>query len=152
MAYNAHDSYLESGILSAGPLELIRLLYQAAISSVREARRHLATGEIAARSRAISKASDILRELECSLDRERGGEISQRLAQLYDYMQRRLIDANFQQADDPLAEVLGLLSTLAEGWEGIRPSPQPEMPSSSVWASAASAETAPEYASHAWSF
>jgi flagellar secretion chaperone FliS len=151
MAYSAHDSYLESRILSADPLELIRLLYQAAISSVREARRHLAAGAIAARSRAISKTSDILRELECSLDRERGGEISQRLAQLYDYMQRRLIEANFQQADGPLAEVLSLLSTLAEGWEGIKRSAQPEAASGSAWAPAASAEAAPEYAGHAWS-
>src|SRR5206468_2046051 len=37
-------------------------------------------------------------------------------AQLYDYMQRRLLEANMKQADAPLSEVLGLLSTLSEAW------------------------------------
>ena len=59
-------------------------------------------------------------ELATSLDHERGGEISQRLALLYDYIQRRLLEANLQQSDAPLAEVLGLLSTLSEAWAGVR--------------------------------
>jgi hypothetical protein len=34
-------------------------------------------------------------------------------------MQRRLLDANSGQIDQPLAEVLSLLSTLAEAWSGV---------------------------------
>jgi flagellar secretion chaperone FliS len=120
MSYYAKDAYLESRILSADAVELTRLLFQACMDSVRTARRHLKSGEIRERSNAISKACEILFELSRSLDFERGGQISQRLGLLYDYMQRRLIDANCQQADAPLAEVLGLLATLAEGWDGIR--------------------------------
>lgn len=121
MWQNAQDAYLETRVLSAEPIELVRMLYQASIGAVEDARRHLAAGQIAARSKSISKAYQILAELACSLDRQRGAEISQRLAQLYDYMKRRLIEANLQQSDAPLAEVLGLLATLAEAWEGIRP-------------------------------
>jgi flagellin-specific chaperone FliS len=37
-----------------------------------------------------------------------------------------LLEANMQQSDAPLAEVLGLLSTLSEAWAGIRkPQDQP---------------------------
>src|ERR1039457_6284140 len=118
MWQNAHDAYLESRVLSADPLELVHLLYEAAIAAVREARRYLAEGEIAARSRSITRAFGILQALVAALDHDRGGEISGRLAQLYDYMQRRLLEANFQQTDQPLAEVLGLLAPLAEAGQG----------------------------------
>ena len=120
MWQSAQDSYLESRVLSADPVELIRLLYGAATASVREARRHLAAGAIAERSRAITKACQVLAELAVSLDYERGGEIARRLAQLYDYMGRQLIEANVRQMDAPLEEVLNLLGTLSEGWDGIQ--------------------------------
>ncbi len=117
---NGHDAYLESRVLTADPVELVNMLYQACIQAVREARRHLAESRIAERSREINRACEIVIELATSLDHERGGEISQRLALLYDYMQRRLLEANMQQSDAPLADVLGLLSTLSEAWAGIR--------------------------------
>jgi flagellar secretion chaperone FliS len=151
MWQNAHDAYLESRILSADPIELVNLLYQACTGAVRDSRHHLANGEIVARSRSITKASEILIELATSLDHERGGEISQRLAQLYDYMLHRLTEANFQQCDAPLAEVLGLLSTLSEAWEGLKSKEKPAAAAASPWAQAMPQET-PVGAAHGWSF
>jgi len=151
MSHDGHDAYLEGRVLSADPLELIRLLYQGCINAVRDARRMLADGDIAGRSRAITKAFDIIAELMNSLDRERGGEISRRLALLYDYMQRRLTDANLRQADAPLAEVLGLLSTLAGAWDGVQAQSRPAPPVKNPWDQAPMQE--PQTASvHAWSF
>jgi len=152
MWQNAHDAYLESRVLSADPLELVHLLYEAAIAAVREARRYLAEGEIAARSRSITKAFSILQELVAALDHDRGGEISARLAQLYDYIQRRLLEANFQQADEPLAEVLGLLATLAEAWQQVKRESQPASPAENPWAQRPPVEPGAAYGSSAWSF
>ncbi|HBY61333.1 MAG TPA: flagellar export chaperone FliS, partial [Solibacterales bacterium] len=42
--------------------------------------------------------------------------------ELYDYMQRRLLEANARQEDAPLAEVERLLSTVRDGWEECRSS------------------------------
>ena len=151
MWQNAQDAYLESRVLSADPLELVRLLYEAAMDAVREGRRHLAQGEIAARSRSITRAFSIMQELIAALDHERGGEISARLAQLYDYMQRRLLEANFRQTDEPLAEVLGLLATLAEAWQGVKQQTQPA-PVENPWAQGPPMEATSAYASSAWSF
>jgi flagellar secretion chaperone FliS len=117
---NGQDAYLETRVLTADPIELVNMLYQAGADAVREARRHLAEGRIAERSHEINKACEIVIELATSLDHERGGEISERLALLYDYMQRRLLEANMKQSDAPLADVLGLLTTLAEAWAGVR--------------------------------
>ena len=119
MWHNAQDAYLESRVLSADPIELVRLLYRAAMEAVRTARRHLANNEILERARAISRASEIVLELTASLDYQQGGEIASQLAALYEYILRQLTEANLQQSDANLAEVLNLLATLSEAWEGI---------------------------------
>lgn len=149
MWQNVQDAYLEGRIESADPIQLVRLLYQGATASVRDARGHLAAGDIAERSRAISKVHSILTELTTSLDHERGGELSLRLARLYDYMQRRLLEANFRQSDEPLAEVLGLLATLGEAWDGIQERAQAPEPVESPWSQVR--QEAPAYASGGWS-
>jgi flagellar protein FliS len=147
----AHSAYLESRILSADPVELVSLLYQACTSHVRDARHHLAEGDILARSQSITRASEILLELSSSLDHQRGGEISQRLASLYDYMVNRLFEANLRQSDGPLAETLGLLATLSEAWEGVGKSLQSEpAQAADMWAAPVSDEAAAP--AHAWSF
>jgi flagellar protein FliS len=150
MGSNAHDAYLESRVESADPVQLVRMMYQGAIGSVREARNLLAKGDIAERSRAISKAHAILTELLVSLDHERGGEISMQLARLYDYMQRRLLEANLQQVDAPMVEVLGLLSTLKEAWDRLQPTAEaPEAPRN-AWTPQPSGEV-PPYSTGGWS-
>jgi len=152
MWHNAHDAYLESRVLSADPVELIGLLYQTAIVAVQDGRRHLAEGKIRERSKAITKASQVVIELMRALDHERGGELSGRLAALYGYILERLREANFQQRDEPLAEVLSLLATLAEGWEGVRRQTEPEPPAADRWNPEIAAEPGAECAEHAWSF
>jgi len=121
MLYQAHDAYLESSVLSADPLELIRILYGAAVEAVGNARRCLCEGDVLGRSRHITRAHAILTELTLALNHEAGGDIARRLAELYDYMQRRLLEAHVTQRDEPLAEVASLLAVLLEGWRNCRP-------------------------------
>jgi flagellar secretion chaperone FliS len=135
---NPFGAYLESKILSASPLELVSLAYEGAIEAVRDARVCLAEKRIHDRSRAITKAQLILTELQHSLDFTHGGDLSVQLARLYDYMQRRLIDANFQQAEPPLVEVENLLETVRESWKELAQQQKPMVaaaaaPSSSSW-------------------
>ena len=121
--YLAHATYRENEIMMADPLELVRILYRAAIGAVVSARRHVREGSIRDRSSQITRASEIVNELLLSVDRERGGQIAARLVELYDYMQRRLQEANFGQVEEPLAEVEGLMRTLLDAWEQCRPMP-----------------------------
>ena len=129
------DAYYTEKILSADPLELVRLLYDEARNEVATARRRLAEGNIPARSAAIWKAVEILIELAGALDHERAPELSRRLAELYDYLERRLLQANLEQADGPLAEVLGLLETLADAWKQVAAAPAPaaHTPAAPAW-------------------
>jgi flagellar protein FliS len=108
-------------ILTAEPIELVRILYRTALDSVSAARAHLAAGEIKERSQAISKAVSIIHELALSLNPEVEPSLAGTLAELYDYMQRRLLAANFEQSDAPLAEVMGLLETMTDAWYQANP-------------------------------
>jgi len=120
------DAYLESRVLSANPLELICILYQYALDSVRDARRHLAAGDIVARSRAVCQAVGAISELDGSLNRAEGGAISRNLGELYQYIRQRLTEANMRQIDGPLAEVESLLTTLSEAWKAASVQPAQE--------------------------
>jgi len=111
-----HRAYFKGRVQTADPLSLVRLLYDNALQSVKTAREMLQARDIAARSDAISKASDCLCLLTDSLSLEEGGEISSNLLALYGYMQNRLLQANLNQTDDPLAEVQSLLTTLHSAW------------------------------------
>jgi len=139
-----NDAYLENRVLSADPLELIRMLYQAALDSVASARRHLAAGDIPARSRSIGRALAIVGELEGALDHSAGGPIARTLADLYRYIRQRLTEANLRQKDAPLAESESLLETLFEGWRQVQPAPAAPVLAGSAW------NTGSPQESHTW--
>ena len=121
MRHYISDSYQEAQILSASPLELVCLLYRGALESIASARECLASGDIAGRSCAITRALKILVELSVSLDHQHAAQFSRTLAELYNYVQKLLIEANCRQVDSPLAEAQTLLSTLLEAWEKCEP-------------------------------
>src|SRR4051812_8935959 len=114
-----YEQYMETAVLTATPIELVRILYRCAIDSVEEARSCLQNGDIVGRAKPVSKALDALTELLLSLDHEAGGQVAANLGRLYGYMQNRVLDGHCQQTEEPLAEVSGLLNTLLGSWEQI---------------------------------
>jgi flagellar protein FliS len=141
--YNPFGAYLESKVLSASPLELVSLAYEGAIEAVGNARVCVREKRIRDRSRAITKAQLIIGELQRSLDFERGGDLSPQLSRLYDYMQRRLIDANFRQTEEPLAEVETLLETVLESWRELGKLGKPMVAAAGSTSSSSSAWVTP---------
>jgi flagellar protein FliS len=115
------DAYLESEVYSAGPEQLVTIMYDAAIQAIGRARRHLKSGDVEARSREITRAHAILTELGASLNHKAAPKLARDLAELYDYIQRRLIEANTGQDERPLAEASRLLATLLDGWMQLVP-------------------------------
>ena len=151
MPIGALLAYHEEEIISADPLTLVRLLYRGAIEAVETARQRLAAQDIRGRSDAISKAVEILGELIASLNHEEAPEVSRRLVELYDYMQRRLLAAQFEQTGEPLVEVRKLLQSLAEAWNQI-PSPQSSTPAPAPAPIAREWNAAEPPAAQSWSF
>lgn len=121
MRTKRYQSYFEDELVDTSPLKLVQLLYRGALDSIAAARRYVRLGDIHARSRAITKAMLIVTELSRSLSAEQGGELSRNLAGLYAYVQKLLIQANFEQREKPLEEAERLLETLAEAWAALIP-------------------------------
>lgn len=112
----------ESRVLSASPHELICLLFDAAGVAIRTATLHLRAGRIARKGEAIGRALDIVNDGLCAaVDREHGGELAARLVALYEYVARRLLDANLHNDAAALAEAERLLESIGSAWRAIDP-------------------------------
>lgn len=120
MQTNPYSHHRDEEILSASPLELVALLYGGLQASISEARRAVRQGDIPARSAAISRAMEILRELASSLNHEQGGELAERLSMLYVYVHEQLQQAHFEQSEAPLERAETVVAPLQEAWQSLR--------------------------------
>lgn len=124
----AADAYarvnVETGIEGANPHKLILMLYDGALLSLNQASLAMADKNIPKKGREISRALDIISNgLQNSLNQEVGGELTDRLNALYDYMCDRLLFANLKNDQGALKEVIGLLADLRGAWEEIANDP-----------------------------
>jgi flagellar protein FliS len=110
---------VQSGVESASPHKLIQMLLDGAIEKVQLARGYMERHEIAKKCETVSWAMAIIDGLRSSLNMKDGGAIAENLDALYDYMLRRLLDANLDNDPAALDEVVKLLNELREGWNGI---------------------------------
>ncbi len=111
---------VESGVAAADPHKLILMLFEGARQALDRSRLYMQQNKIAARGEMISKAIMIIDHgLKASLDRAAGGELAERLDQLYDYMASRLLLANLQNDPAILEEVSHLLAELHDAWTSI---------------------------------
>jgi flagellin-specific chaperone FliS len=90
--------------------------------------------------------------LTVALDGEAGGEYAERLADLYGYTTRQLMEASFQRREGGLMEVLGLLTALRENWAGVQGFLGSQRPPQAPVTPFTPARGAAAYTSQAWSF
>ncbi len=104
------------GVESADPHGLITLLMDGALERIVSARGHMQRGEIAAKGEAISRCIKIIGGLRDSLDRKVDPALVDRLDSLYEYMSRRLLQANVRNDTTLLDEVSNLLRQVRDSW------------------------------------
>ena len=119
----AIDSYASLGAQSrveqADGHELIRLLFETLSIRIIEAKKCIENEDISEKVVRLTKALNILDGLRRALNIEEGGEIATSLDDLYDYMQRRLVQANAHNDIAILNEVDGLVNEIKEAWSLI---------------------------------
>jgi flagellar protein FliS len=127
---------VHGGIEDASPHRLIQMLMTAALERMHTARGLVErlnggvsdVGATAEKGSHIGSAISIVDGLRTSLDMQRGGEIAANLDNLYDYMGRRLLEANLSNRVDILDEVIGLLAQIKDAWDTIAPAASAEQP------------------------
>ncbi|MGD8339323.1 MAG: flagellar export chaperone FliS [Gammaproteobacteria bacterium] len=100
-------------------LQLVELLMQGALDGIASAKGHIARGDVSSKGEQISRAIALLDGLRVSLDHSQGKEVSANLERLYEYMMRRLLQANVDDSTEILDEVSGLLKEIRSGWKGV---------------------------------
>jgi flagellar protein FliS len=113
------------GVESADPHGLITLLMDGALERLVEARACMERGEVAAKGETIGRCIKIIGGLRDSLEPKADPAMVGRLDALYDYMSRRLLQANLR--DDPglLDEVSTLLGQVRDSWVQVAPAGAP---------------------------
>lgn len=114
---NAYQTYRQTQTQTAGPGELVLMLYRGAVRFLAAGIDAIDTRDVAAAHTNLVKAQDIITELRSTLDAERGGDIARNLASIYEYMSRRLIEANIRKDAAPAREIHTLLRDLLSAWE-----------------------------------
>lgn len=116
MSNAAYKKYKQTSIQSASREKILLMLYEGAIKFTKLAIQGIEKNDVKAKCENIGRAYDIVLELNNTLDHKVGGELAQRLEQLYQYMIEQFIKANTQNDVEALKVVLKLLETLYEGW------------------------------------
>lgn len=112
---NAYQQYQYNSIMSASPERLVLMLFEGAIRFVKLARKAIEEKDIAGANENLTKAQDIIAELNQSLDMSY--DISENLASIYDFLYRQLVDANVKKDAEILDVVESMLVDLKDTWE-----------------------------------
>lgn len=109
----------QTSIVDADPHRLVQLLFEGALARISAAKGHIARKEYDKKSNQINSAINIIGGLQESLNLD-AGELALNLEKLYDYMIRRLFEANVRNSVDMLEEVTNLLMQIKSAWDEIR--------------------------------
>ena len=113
---NAANEYLKAKVLTATPEQLQLMLFDGAVKFVEKGKIALEAKNFDQSYHNISKAEKILLEMHCSLKHDQAPDLCQKLAALYMYCYRKLVEANTKQNLDPLIESLNILRYQRETW------------------------------------
>lgn len=115
MAVNPYQNYKKNAILTASKEELTLMLYDGAIKFCNQAIMAVEANKIEDAHHLIRKVEDIVQEFVITLKPEY--EVSKSLSAMYDYINRRLAEANAKKDAEILREVLGYLKELRDTWK-----------------------------------
>ncbi len=120
VALEAYRRYgVGNSVESATPHRLIQMLMSGALQKIAIAREAIERQDAALKGQQISWAISIIDGLRVSLDKSIPGGVAENLDDLYEYMNRRLFEANLRNDTSYLDEVTGLMQEIKEGWDAI---------------------------------
>ncbi|WP_071460819.1 flagellar export chaperone FliS [Bacillus massilinigeriensis] len=114
---NPYESYQQNSVTTASPGELTLMLYNGIIKFTALAKKAMESKDISGKNTNILKSQDIVRELMVTLDE--GADVAKDMMSLYDYMYRRLIEANIKNDPAILVEVEALAAEFRDTWKQV---------------------------------
>ncbi|MBO5483692.1 MAG: flagellar export chaperone FliS [Lachnospiraceae bacterium] len=114
---NAAKLYQKNSVQTASPAKLTLMLYDGAIKFCNIALEAMEEGDIAKANNNIIKAEKIIVEFRATLDMKY--PVAKDFDVVYDYVYRRLVEANMKKDKEILEEALGHIKTMRETWKEV---------------------------------
>ncbi len=113
-------AYKSVAVTTATPGQLVLMLFDGALRFMSAALHGFEQEDFSLRIDLVNtnaiKAQKIIRELQCSLDLQGGGEFAQRMYALYDFMIDQLLKANISKDPAPMRIAQDILGQIRDAW------------------------------------
>ena len=113
--HNPYQAYQSNAVTTASPGELTLMLYNGCLRFIKAARMAMENKEIEKKNENLIKAQNIISELRVTLNMEL--EVSKNMMAMYDYILRRLIEANMKNDTAILDEAEELVTGFRDTWK-----------------------------------
>ena len=111
------DAYRRQDVLTAGPVDLIVMLYDALKKNLILGKRGIQKSDVPGAHKCLMKAQMILTELINSLDMNY--QISEELLELYEFALKSITNANMHKDAEPLDPIIEMVDSIREAWKEI---------------------------------
>lgn len=112
---NPYKRYRQTQVQTAGPLELIVMMYDGVIRFCNQAETAIEARNYVQANRMLQRAQDIIDELNINLNMG-AGEIAVNLRDLYEFINNKLVEANIKKDRTLLKQMIDLLAELRSSW------------------------------------
>jgi len=110
------QEYLKTKVLTASPEMLTLMLWDGAIRFAEQGREAILKKEIEASYKALVRSQKIITELTTNLKPEVNPDLCGKLAALYNFIYRRLVDANLSKDPKAVDDALEIMRHQRETW------------------------------------
>ncbi|MDA7977983.1 MAG: flagellar protein FliS [Pirellulales bacterium] len=116
MSHSSRDDYLKAEVLTASPQKLQLMLIEAAIRNVRQGYQALQDGNADAAKQPLLKAQDIVGQILSGLRSEHAPDLAGKVAAIYVFVLRALVEGMIDGVPEKLAGVLRVLEEERTTW------------------------------------
>ena len=117
MTDNQPNTYLRDAVMTATPEQLQLMLYDGAIRFSMQARDAIERKDFETSYERLARAQQIILEMLNGLDYDVNRELCERVASIYNFLYRKLVDACVQRSTEYIDDALKVLRIERETWQ-----------------------------------
>ena len=125
----ARLAYRENAVRGATPIELVVILFDAAIDDMRRAVSAIQASDIEQRATAVRHAMLVLQQLQGTLDFEKGGQVAKQFEQFYNLIRAKLLESQLRNSPELMQQQIRFMSEVRDCWaeaeKQLKPKPSP---------------------------
>jgi len=113
---NAFNTYKSNSVNFASKDQLLMMLVDGAAKFSKIGRQAIIDKDVKKAHENIVKTQNIFYELMATMDISKGGQWVESLMQVYEFIVRRLADANIKKSEDIMNEIIPLIEDVRDTW------------------------------------